>query len=191
MIIYLVGASCVGKTTIGNLLAKKLGFKFFDLDAEVEKFYQKPIERIQDEFFTMNGYREKASVVLDDIFSNAKNAVVAGTASGLKFSYLRVYKKHKAAKNIYSIHIRDTHENVLNRLTFFDKDSNPIVEVMNDAKKKLYLREMKADYNYFKGSYNRADLEVDIENVALDDIPSLIVCDLGKRSKLTGVEVSR
>ena len=43
MIIYLVGMACVGKTTIGRMLAEKLGYTFFDLDEEVMKFYQKSI----------------------------------------------------------------------------------------------------------------------------------------------------
>ena len=56
MIIYFVGISCVGKTTIGKMLADKISYKFFDLDMEIEKYYGKPIERIQDECFSMNGY---------------------------------------------------------------------------------------------------------------------------------------
>jgi len=49
MIIYIVGISCVGKTTIGKMLAEKIGFSFYDLDEEIQNYYQKPIERIQDE----------------------------------------------------------------------------------------------------------------------------------------------
>ena len=49
MIIYIVGISCVGKTTIGRMLAEKINYSFFDLDDEIESYYQKPIERIQDE----------------------------------------------------------------------------------------------------------------------------------------------
>lgn len=40
---------------------------------------------------------------------------------------------------------------------------------------KRYLKEIKLDYNYFKDSYKRADLQVDIENVRLDDIPDMII----------------
>ncbi len=69
MILYLVGISCVGKSTIGKMLAEKIGFSFFDLDLEIQDYYKKPIERIQDDCFSMNGYREKASVVLDYLFS--------------------------------------------------------------------------------------------------------------------------
>ncbi len=123
----------------------------------------------------MNGYRKKASIVLNNLLTKNIDSVISGTPSGLKFSYLQVYKKHKADKNIYSICINDSFENVLERLTFYDKDSKPILEKLDESKKKRYLKEIRADYNYFKTSYERADLQIDIENIKLDDIPGLII----------------
>ena len=184
MIIYLVGISCVGKTTIGKMLAKRMKFTFFDIDEEVEKYYQKSIERIQDECFTMNGFREKASVVLNNILNTMDNSVISGTPSGLKYSYLQIYKRHKINKDLFSIHIQDSHENVLNRLSFYDKDSKPIDKVMDETKKKRYLKEIRADYNYFKDSYKRADLQVNIENISLNNIPNMIISELEKRNRM-------
>ncbi len=184
MIIYLIGISCVGKTTIGKMLAKKMEFTFFDLDEEVEKHYQKSIERIQDECFTMNGFRKKASMVLDNILANLDDSVIAGTPAGLKYSYLQVYKKHKTKKDLFSIHIRDSYENVLNRLSFYDKDSKQIIEVLDETKRKRYLKEIRSDYNYFRDSYKRADLQIDIENIHLDNIPNLIINGLEKINKM-------
>lgn len=37
MKILLFGISNVGKTTIGTMLAKQLGYSFYDLDEEVKK----------------------------------------------------------------------------------------------------------------------------------------------------------
>ncbi|MBM4175402.1 MAG: hypothetical protein FJ213_04415 [Ignavibacteria bacterium] len=184
MILYLIGISCVGKTTIGRLLADKIGLKFYDLDIEIQNYYKKSIERIQDECFSMNEYREKASIVLDSLFSKDTDSVISGTPSGLKFSYLQVYKKHKAANDLYSIYIKDSFENVLGRLTFYDKDSNPITVIMDKTRKRRYLKEIKADYNYFKDSYSRADFTIDINNVCLNNIPNLIVNELQKNKKL-------
>jgi shikimate kinase len=178
MIIYIIGVSCVGKTTIGKMLSDQLDYSFFDLDIEIQKYYQKPIERIQDECFSMNGYRKKGSVVLDYLLSKSQNTVISGTASGLKFSYLQVYKKHKANKDLLSIHIKDAFENIVERLTFYDKDSNPVEVKMDESLKKRYLKEVKADYNYFKTSYERADLQIDIENLALNDVVDLIIKEL-------------
>jgi len=188
MILYLVGISCVGKTTIGKLLANKVGFKFYDLDIEVQNYYNKPIERIQDECLTMNGYREKASIVLDRLFSKDTDSVISGTPSGLKFSFLQVYKKHKAVKDLYSIYIKDSCENVLGRLTFYDKDSNPVTEKLDESKKRRYLKEIKADYNFFKDSYDRADFAIDINNISMNDIPGLIINELQKTIKIAGCQ---
>ncbi len=178
MIIYIVGMSCVGKSTVGRMLAEKLGFTFFDLDQEVEKYYQKPIERIQDETFTMNEFRRKASIVLDVLFAKNIDSVIAGTPAGLKFAYLGVYKKYKMSSDLYSIHLLDTCENVLERLTFFDKDSKPDLRPMSDRERAWQLKELRADYAYFKSSLNRADLEINIENIQLEDIPEMIITAL-------------
>ena len=41
--IFLTGVGCVGKSTIGTIMADLLGIKFFDLDVEVEAFFQTSI----------------------------------------------------------------------------------------------------------------------------------------------------
>ena len=69
----------------------------------------------------------------------------------------------------------------MDRLTFYDKDSNPITERLDESKKKKYLKEIRADYNYFKDSYNRADFQINIENVNLEKIPDVIIGVIGMR----------
>lgn len=178
MIIYLVGISCVGKTTIGKMLAEKISYSFFDLDEEIQNYYEQPIERIQDECLTMDGYREKASIVLDKLFSKNVDSVISGTPSGLKFSYLQVYKRHKN-KELFSICLNDSFENVLDRLTFYNKDSNPITERLDESKRMRYLKKIRADYNFFKDSYKRADFQINIDNVRLERIPEVIIKEIG------------
>jgi len=191
MIIYIIGISCVGKTTIGELLAKKIGYSFLDLDLEIQNYYGDSIERIQNECFSILEYREKASLVLDYLLSNCIDTVIAGTPSGLKFSYLKVYKKHRATKDLVSIHIKDSFENILNRLTFYDKDSNPITVHMDESKKKLFFKEIRADYNYFKNSYARADLQINIENIPLDEIPAIIIKELQNNERLAMLDYNK
>jgi len=178
MKIYLNGVSCVGKTTIGKMLADKMGYSFYDIDEEIEKYYQKPIERIQDDCWGMRKFREMGSQVLDIVLSRDENAVIAATPAGLKYSYLQVYKKHKKKGEVISIHIIDKPENIVNRITFYDKDSIPITIVLDELKKKLYLKEIIKDYNHFKDSFQRADLQIDINEINLEDIPDLIISRL-------------
>jgi len=176
--IYLVGISCVGKTTIGRLLANHLDFSFYDLDEEVQKYYKKPIEIIQNECFTMNEYRQKASVVLDRLLKIQDNSVISGTPSGLRDSYLQVYKKHKKEIDVISVNIIDTPENILDRLTFYDVDSKLLNIELDNNEKKKYLNEIIGDLNYFKKSLSRAELQISIENISLAQIPELIVKEL-------------
>jgi shikimate kinase len=185
MILYFVGISCVGKSTIGGLLSNVLKMPFFDLDIEIEKYYQKPIETIQNECFSMDGFREKGSFVLDLILSQNKNAIIASTPSGLMFSYLQVYKKHRKTRDIVSIHIFDSPENILKRLVFFDEESQPMTIELTDLEKKRYLKKIISDYNYFKNSYLRADLQFNISNLSLEDISPALIDTLSLQNKST------
>ena len=61
MRIFLIGVACVGKTTIGGKLADLLEYQFFDLDHEIEKFFDISIERLQNRFLTRYSFRAEAS----------------------------------------------------------------------------------------------------------------------------------
>jgi shikimate kinase len=126
----------------------------------------------------MNGYRQKASVVLDLLLKAPENAVISGAPSGLRDAYLQTYKKHKKVIDITSVNIIDTPENILNRLTFYDVDSNLLDIELDEDKKKKYLKKIIGEWNYFKKSLSRADLQINIENVTLNQIPGLIVDEL-------------
>jgi len=44
--IYLIGFMGAGKSTVGRHLARKLGWKFVDLDEEIERRERRPIAEI-------------------------------------------------------------------------------------------------------------------------------------------------
>jgi hypothetical protein len=50
---------------------------------------------------------------------------------------------------------------------------------LDESKKKRYLKQIKDDYFYFKDSYDKADFQINIENVRLEDIPDLIIEKIG------------
>ena len=149
--IYLVGVSCVGKTTIGELLARDLDFNFYDFDKEIEKYFNSPIEYIQEKYLITYSYREETRVVLRELLNKNENLVMASCPSGLRDNYLREYKKLKENKAItlISIHIIDKPENILERLTFYDKESKLLNKKLNEKEKRLYLKEIKKDITYF------------------------------------------
>ena len=61
--IVLLGYMGCGKTKVGKKLSKKIGAKFFDLDAEIELYQSKPISQIFDEIGEI-GFRKIERKVL-------------------------------------------------------------------------------------------------------------------------------
>ena len=166
MRIFLTGVGCVGKTTIANKMAELLGIRFFDLDDEIENFFKTSIERLQNRFLTTHGFRDEAARALVDLLNRpeSRDCVLALPPSGLMGGYLRAIKK----ANGTTVVVTDKPENILDRIRFFDIDSRPIEKNLTANEKKLYLREIKKDITYFRTSYKRANLQVDISGLDPD-----------------------
>jgi shikimate kinase len=160
MRIFVTGVSCVGKTTISAILASRLGYGFFDLDEEVERFFGTSLERLQNTFLTMHSYRKEAAKALLHILAqpNSRNCVIALPPSGLMGGFLRVVKK---AGGI-TVVLVDTPGHILDRITFYDIDSHPIEKELTQKEKAFHLREIKKDITYFRKTYARADMQIDI-----------------------------
>lgn len=163
MRIFLTGVSCVGKTTVGARLAALLGCPFFDLDHEIERFFSMPIERLQNKCLTMYSFRQEASKVLKQLLGREESgdAVIVLPPGGLMDNYWRVLKR----ANGTIIVLADEAANILKRITFYDKDSNPIEKHLTEKEKPLYLKEIKKDITYFNRTYKRADLSVQISGL--------------------------
>ena len=166
MRVFLIGVSCVGKTTIGVSLAKRLGYQFFDLDEEIETFFGTSIERLQNQFLTMYSFRDEAAKALVHILNrpDSRDCVIALPPSGLMGGYLRVVKKAAGV----TVVLNDKPENILERITFYDIESQPIEKHLSAEEKRLYLREIKDDITYFRKTYKRATVQVDISGLDAD-----------------------
>lgn len=89
--LYLVGMMGAGKTTVGQLLATQLGYRFFDTDVVIEQATEQPISEI----FATSGeatFREIESQVLAEL--SAYTRLVIATGGGIvvrqqNWSYLR------------------------------------------------------------------------------------------------------
>ena len=166
MRIFLTGISCVAKTTIGKKIGDLLGVRFFDLDNEIESFFETSIERLQDRFLTIHSFRNEAAKALVHLLnlSESRDCVIALPPSGLMGGYLRAVKK---ANGITAV-VTDNPENILERISFYDIDSRRIKKKLNPKEKKFYLRDIKKDITYFRTSYQRANLQVDISGLDPD-----------------------
>jgi shikimate kinase len=163
MRIFLTGVGCVGKTTVGSELARLLGVAFFDLDHEVERFFGTSIERLQSKFLTTHSYHNEAAKALVDLLNRpaSQHSVIALQPSGLMGGYLRAIKKSSGI----TVALSDKPANIVERLTFYDIDSKLIQKNLTAKEKRLYLREIKKDITYFRKTYERADLRVDISDL--------------------------
>lgn len=166
MRIFLTGVGCVGKTTIGKKMGELLGVRFFDLDIEIESFFETSIERLQNRFLTIHSFRNEAAKALVHLLNRpeSQDCVIALPPSGLMGGYLRAIKK---ANGITAV-VSDKPENILERIRFYDIDSRPIEKELTSNEKKLYLKKIRKDITYFRTSYQRANLKVDISGLDQD-----------------------
>jgi shikimate kinase len=163
--VFLVGVSCVGKTTLGAKLASLMGYPFFDLDHEIETLFGKPLERLQADCLSKQAFRKKACQALRHILAQpqTENVVVALPPSGLMGEYPGIIKR---AGGI-AVVLEDTPENILARITFYDVDSRPILKKLTETEKRHYLRTIRLNITYFNRTYKKADVTVDISGLEL------------------------
>jgi shikimate kinase len=168
MRIFLAGVSCVGKTTIGARLAGLLEYRFFDLDVETERFFEISIERLRSRHLTSQDFRREASRALQHVLAgeDSYDCVIALPPSGLLGGYWKVVS---ATRSAIIVVLRDTPENILKRITFYDVDSRPVQKSLTDHEKRHYLREIKRDITYFSRSFRRAHVSVDITGCSPDE----------------------
>lgn len=78
--IILIGMPGAGKSTIGVVLAKKLGFSFVDTDLVIQEKQKMLLHEILEEY-GQEGFNEVENDILSDIF--AKNSIIATGGSAV------------------------------------------------------------------------------------------------------------
>lgn len=185
MRVFLAGVGCVGKTSVGAILASLMGCHFYDLDMEIERFFKTSIERLRNRFLTDESFRSEAVKALIHFLGHpeSRNCVIALPPSGLMGRYLRVLRRAGGT----TVVLMDKPENILNRITFYDIDSHPIEKRLSEREKLLYLREIKKDIAYYRKSYERADLRIDISGMsaeaAAEKVQQLLISFPNKEAK--------
>lgn len=170
MRILLVGVACIGKSTVGKLLAEMMEYKFFDFDLEVEERMNEHISSIKKRtlaFINEKGYRDEVKHILADILSkNPDKIVIAMPPGGLFQSYTAIINKHP---DVLTIALKDKAENILERLTFYDDETKPIYNVLNKKNRPLYLSEIKKDIEYFSRTYRKAKLHFNVDGMTANE----------------------
>ena len=152
MTIYLFGVSNVGKTTTGKLLAQRLGYAFYDMDEEVKRYFNTTLEEFV-KTGTLEERDKKRSIVLERISKSPDDKVVAVTP----IAYIRYFQKLLQREDTISIELRDTPENIFDRLVFSDEEDREYRDdAYKDANRDYYLGEISEDIRYYGNHSFRA-----------------------------------
>lgn len=92
MNIYLIGYRCTGKTTVGRLLAKKLGWNFIDTDEQVVQGENRSIARIVKEE-GWKGFRILESRVMETVSRREDTIVSTGGGAVLNPANIKLIKQ--------------------------------------------------------------------------------------------------
>jgi len=150
MIAALFGVTCVGKTTIGGIISERLGFEFYDLDAEIKLFYNDTLNNIYSSCICRNEIDKKKAVALQNILNRCgENAIIA--VSPIYFTM--VYKFMFIQRDVFSIVLQDTPENIADRM--IETDDNDIIIENQESDRKQDIKDVKYFISRYKNAYKK------------------------------------
>lgn len=163
--VYLTGFMGSGKSTVGPLLARRLGYEFIDLDESIEKIAGKTVQSI----FSTDGedaFRRLEAQKLRAVSRRARAVISLGGGAVASEDNLYFAKTNGAL-----IYLRVTHEELAERL----RDSAPNRPLLQDADGRpldgealrARIGEMMEKRERF---YEQADIVLDIGSHSVDEV---------------------
>ena len=156
--IYLIGFSGAGKTSVAKKLAKDLNLKYIDTDELIEKKYKTSINKI----FEKSGeiYFRK---IESDILKKIKNINIVSCGGGLP-----CYKNNMDFINNFgkSIYLKASEDELLNRLNM-SLEKRPLLNKKNDEEKYNYIKNTIRKREKF---YIRANYIIETDGLTINDV---------------------
>ena len=168
MVVLIFGITNVGKTVPGEILAKKLGSPFFDLDDEIRKTFHMTLE----EFMKQNPwpherYIVKGKVLRSIIENNGEDMVIAVSPiyNARNFNYLL------KRGNVIAVELQDTKEHIFERLVFSDENDQIYKDdEYKEEHREHYLREIQEDIQYVKGTFRAIQWKYFVDNKSPEQV---------------------
>ena len=161
--IALIGFMGVGKTAVGEALAKRLNKEFIELDSLIEHQAGKPIPEI----FQQDGevaFRELEIVATKEI-SGRKNLVIA-CGGGLVLNKINIDRLRRESVIVYLT----ASPRIILKRTSSDKNERPLLEVDNPT---LTIREL---LRFRKPFYERAsDIKINTSRLDTNSVAEQII----------------
>ena len=162
--IYLIGYMAAGKTTVGRILAERLGWSFVDLDEAFAEIHGKtPAEYIRE--YGVNDFRFKEKYVVEDLAELPYEKVIYATGGG----YPCWEDNMECLKELgTSIYIKWSAEDLARRLTFTDLTQRPILQGRTESELLKFITPQLAARSPY---YEKADhiIEAPIKAMPEDD----------------------
>jgi shikimate kinase len=155
--IYLTGFMGAGKSTIGKILAQRIGYRFYDTDHLVMRGFGKPVSVI----FEQNGekaFRNAEILVLSELAQRSNVVVSTGGGTLVRDETFTI-----ARESGLLIYLRAPVSDLYERVIFSPKD-RPQVDVPEQESIFHEYFEQRRHY------YERSDFTVDTVNRRPDDV---------------------
>ncbi len=172
MKILLFGITNVGKSTIGKMLSKELNYDYDDLDDEIKRRYKKIDLFKKENPFDYGRHKKRGEILLDIINKYDDNVVIAVSP----IFYVRAFLPAIKQPNVLAIELQDEPESILKRLVYADEDDNvyPLI-IETEKERKYYLREIKADINYYKKVYEKIENKFNMQGGSPEEVTKRLI----------------
>lgn len=152
-----------GKSHWGAVWSKKMGYSFYDLDAQIELAFGMTIEKI----FEKDGedkFREIERLYLQK-FENKKEFMLGcGGGTPCFFDNLEWMKKHG-----HVIYLKASPEYIFQKV-INETAKRPLMKKVNSSELLFFIETKLREREPF---YNRADFILDVSNLTEDSLPEL------------------
>jgi shikimate kinase len=165
--LYLTGFMGAGKSTIGKLLAKQIGYRFYDTDHLVMKGFGKPVSRI----FAENGeeaFRRAEILVLNELVRRERSVISTGGGTLVRDEAFNIARRSGTL-----VYLRAPVSSLYERVIFSPKD-RPVVDVPDTES--IFLQRFEERRHY----YEQADITVD----TIDRRPADVVQEIMQKLNL-------
>ena len=173
MIILLFGVSNVGKTTAGELLAKKLGYAFYDLDEEVMRQQNTTLEK----FVSTGTLMERDEIrcnIINSLVKEHTNTVIAICP----LSHIEEIRHHLFSPEILAIELIDSPQNIFDRLIF--SDENDVLYEDDDYKyehQEQYLSSIAEDLGWYGYVYADVKNKFDMQGRTPETVVDALIAE--------------
>jgi shikimate kinase len=171
MIIVLLGYMGSGKSTVGQVLAKDLGFDFLDLDAYIEQKQQTTISELFDskgEIF----FRKIESEAVKQLCEQSDSLVLAlGGGTPCYSDTMHFLVNHPNVKTVFlNLSLKNLSERLIH-----EKAKRPLIANLTNENIPEFIAKHLFERSYY---YNQAEIVIQTDSLDVDEIVTIIKAKL-------------